>query len=320
MIKLKESQIAQILPEHLAEKASVKALSFALFRAVEKLVGYCERVGVFSVIDSMSDEILDLLALELNTQYYDTSLPTESKRKLIKNTFVWYIGAGTPQAVEELVAAVFGEGKVEEWFEYGGEPYCFRVNLKNVEVSHGQNAQFRKMLSKVKRLGAHLDAILYTFYYMVWQQLVYDVHIRITGAFYPRSNIPPHCLEGTTRLDGKYPLNGYLSGKSHDFYPIALQVRGEADGREGMSSDGEAEVCGGAAQLTGTGAAMLVRGAGEVEPCPVGTLQMGCAAGEAGGTAAAGYLWVEKDWGTLDGSRRLNGSRRLDAEAYEVEV
>ena len=72
--------------------------------------------------------------------------------------------------------------------------------------------------------------------------------------------------------------------------------------------------------MVGTGTKMLVRGAGEVEACPAGALRGGCTAGEAGGTAAAGYLWVEKDWGTLDGSRRLNGSRRLDAEAYEVEV
>ena len=48
------------------------------------------------------------------------------------------------------------------------------------------------------------------------------------GAFWPRSNLPRHLLDGTTRLDGRYPLSGYLSGQSLDFYPLVLQVAGTA--------------------------------------------------------------------------------------------
>lgn len=158
MIKLKDSQVAQILPEYLSERASVQALSFALYRAVERLIGYCGNISVFAVIDMAPDYVLDMLALDLNTQYYDDSIPIESKRKLIKNTMVWYMSAGTPQAVEELVAAVFGEGKVEEWFEYGDEPYYFKITT-NAQMTPEMNAQFSLMLRRVKNARSHIRAI-----------------------------------------------------------------------------------------------------------------------------------------------------------------
>ena len=101
---------------------------------------------------------MDLLAVELDTQYYDTSLPIDSKRNLIKGTLVWYMSAGTPSAVEELVTAVFGEGEVKEWYEYGGDPYFFKIET-NAYLTPDINAQFAKMILRVKNARSHLEAI-----------------------------------------------------------------------------------------------------------------------------------------------------------------
>lgn len=158
MIKLQESQIAQILPEYLSGRASVQALSYALHRAVERFVGYCGNIGIFAIIDTAPGYVLDMLAIELATQYYETSLPLPAKRKLIKNTLVWYMSAGTPKAVEELVAAVFGEGEVAEWFEYGDDPYYFKITT-NAQMTPEMNAQFSAMLERVKNSRSHIRAI-----------------------------------------------------------------------------------------------------------------------------------------------------------------
>lgn len=246
MIKLQDSQITQILPEYLSERESVQALSFALHKAVERLIRHCGNIGVFSSIDSVSENVLNLLAGEMDTQYYDDSLSMDAKRKLIQNTLSWYMGTGTPKAVEELVTAVYGHGEVEEWFEYGGEPHFFRVSITNMEVKHGQNEEFRHILSKIKRLSAHLDAIRYVFHEEIIQPIGYELVMRFTGAFWPRSNLPRHLLDGTTRLDGRYPLNGYLSGQSLDFYPVVLRVAGTALWRKagvgGEAGDAAAEI------------------------------------------------------------------------------
>lgn len=158
MIKLYNSNITDILPEALSGKNEVIALGYAINKAMQRLIEYCRNTSVYAVIDTAPDYVLDMLALELNTQYYDDSLEIEAKRKLIKNTLVWYMSAGTPAAVEELIAAVFGEGEVKEWFEYGGEPYFFKI-LTNALMTPEMNEQFTTMLRRVKNARSHIEAI-----------------------------------------------------------------------------------------------------------------------------------------------------------------
>lgn len=158
MIKLDQSRIAQILPQYLADRTEVKCLSYAINKAVVKFVNYCGDIGVFAMIDSAPDDVLDLLAVELNTQYYDTSLNIQRKRALIKGTLTWYLAAGTPSAVEELTATVFGEGDVSEWFEYGDDPYYFKI-ITNAALTPETDRMFLKMIERVKNARSHIRAI-----------------------------------------------------------------------------------------------------------------------------------------------------------------
>lgn len=158
MIELQNSQISQILPECLSGQAGVQALSFAINRAIERFVGYCGNISVFAVIDMAPGYVLDMLALDLNTQYYESSLPVGAKRKLIKNTLVWYMSAGTPKAVEELVITVFGKGKIEEWFEYGDDPYYFRIKTDAVMKPQMMD-EFMTMLRYIKNTRSWLRMI-----------------------------------------------------------------------------------------------------------------------------------------------------------------
>ncbi len=161
MIKLKSSQISQILPEYFSMSPNTQALSYALYCAVDKFIKYCRDISVFSVIDTASDYVLDILAAELDTQYYEETLPIHTKRQLIKNTLNWYMKIGTPAAVEELVRTVFGEGKVEEWFQYGGQPYTFRI-ITNANPSPEAIKKFEKIIMKVKNIRSHLDCVSYS--------------------------------------------------------------------------------------------------------------------------------------------------------------
>ena len=68
------------------------------------------------------------------------------------------MGAGTPAAVEELVTAVFGDGKVEEWFEYGDEPFYFRITV-NAAPTPDMISYLDSMIGKVKNTRSHLRAV-----------------------------------------------------------------------------------------------------------------------------------------------------------------
>ena len=160
MIKLNDSNIINILPEALANNAKTVALGYALNKAMQRMIGYCQNIGVYNTIDTLPEQILDLLAVELNTQYYDDSLSIKVKRSLIKNTLVWYMNTGTPATVTELAEAVFGNGEIKEWFEYGGEPYCFKIYTSNINTTDEMIQQVTELVSKIQNVRSHLEEVI----------------------------------------------------------------------------------------------------------------------------------------------------------------
>lgn len=159
MIKLYDSQIAQILPDYLSGNAEVQAMSYAISQGIKRLIDCCNNIGVYAVVDTLPEYALDMLAVELDTQYYDTSFSVEVKRGLIKNTLVWYLKAGTPSAVAELIAAVFGEGEIQEWFEYGGKPYYFKI-MTNATITTDGIQYLLSMIERVKNARSHVEQII----------------------------------------------------------------------------------------------------------------------------------------------------------------
>lgn len=159
MIDLYNSNITKILPESLAGEASVQALGYAINKAMKRLIDHCQYIGVYAAIDTAPEKILDMLALDLNTQYYDDSLNIEVKRALIKNTLVWYMGTGTPAAVVEMVEAVFGNGEIQEWFEYGGEPYHFKINTSNINSTDEMIRQIEALIGSIQNVRSYLEEV-----------------------------------------------------------------------------------------------------------------------------------------------------------------
>lgn len=158
MIKFKDSEITQILPSNLKYDYQVQAISYVIKKALEKVIKYSNLIAIYAAIDDMPDHILDLLAIESRTQYYDENLSVETKRRLLKNTLIWHCKAGTPSAVEELISTIFGEGEVKEWFEYGGDPYSFKI-ISDAALDEESAIEFSKMIDKVKNVRSHLDGL-----------------------------------------------------------------------------------------------------------------------------------------------------------------
>ena len=136
----------------------LKALSYALQQACRLLYRYSRRLYIYTNLDEQPEEVIDLLASELRTQYYRSTLDLDTKRRLVKNTLIWYMSAGTPEAVEELVAVVFGEGEVKEWYEYADKPYYFKI-ATNAILTPEMNDFFSIMIRRVKNTRSHLRAI-----------------------------------------------------------------------------------------------------------------------------------------------------------------
>lgn len=169
MINYFEGQITDLLPHNLTDDPAVQALSLALREGTQLLWHYTQLARIYCNIDTAPDFVLDLLAKELRTQYYADSMELEVKRGLVRNTLIWYMTAGTPAAVEELVGVVFGEGEVKEWFEYGGDPFNFKI-ITNAAMTEDILNVFSEMIRRVKNTRSHIEAI--------------EIHREITQPYY----------------------------------------------------------------------------------------------------------------------------------------
>lgn len=161
MIKYEDAEIISVLPPILSSDPDIIAISYAYKMAMEKIINLSIQTLLYADIDHMDNEVLDLMALEFRTQYYDEGLPTDIKRQLVKNALGWYQRAGTPNAVKELINIVFGEGDIVEWFDFADPPYTpgtFEIQTES-RVTEELITYFTNLIHRVKNARSHIRRI-----------------------------------------------------------------------------------------------------------------------------------------------------------------
>lgn len=158
-MKLSNLDFIRLLPQFMRDDDAVMGLAAGLNEIIPSLAASCETMSTWDHIDELSESELDELAWELNILWYDPTATIAVKRDIVRNSDKVWRYLGTKWAVENVIKSYFGEGHIEEWFEYGGEPGRFRVYSSNPSVNADRLAEFLNILEKVKRASAKLDAI-----------------------------------------------------------------------------------------------------------------------------------------------------------------
>lgn len=163
MINLRDSSILKVLPYAINRAPEVQALAYAINKQINKIEDYADATRTWSALNTIPEKMIDIMALELRTMYYDESLPLDSKRLLVLNTINIYKKLGTPSAVKDMVTYVCGETEVKEWHEYGGDPYLFRVyvtcNREKITYIH---KNIVRLIDLVKNTRSWLEYVHYT--------------------------------------------------------------------------------------------------------------------------------------------------------------
>lgn len=156
MIKLDDLNLVDILPDNLKQDEVTLAIAEVANDEFKRLL---EEIEILNPQTATPAFALDMVAYEEHVDFYDITLPEEIKRELIAKSEHLHRIKGTPAAVEELITTVFGEGKVVEWFEYGGQPFRFKVVTSNPSVTLEKADQFIRALDSVKRKSARLEKV-----------------------------------------------------------------------------------------------------------------------------------------------------------------
>lgn len=152
-----------ILPPALTQDPAMMARAAADAEALAARLGEIGRVRVISNIDGLDEAVLNILARDFKVDWWDRDYSIEEKRRTLKGS--WYIHKhmGTKAAVETAIRAIYPLTTVEEWFEYGGSPYGFKIRL-NLTGTEWTEERPRRILERVefyKSLRSHLDGMEY---------------------------------------------------------------------------------------------------------------------------------------------------------------
>ena len=131
---------------------------------LSKRVEEIDRLRIYSRIDELEEPLLSILAHDFKVDWWDSDYTLEEKRKTLKVSWIVHKRLGTKYAVETAMSAIYPHTKVKEWFEYGGNPYCFRLEI-NATGSNGDLDKQRRVLQRLsyyKNLRSHLDSVDYT--------------------------------------------------------------------------------------------------------------------------------------------------------------
>lgn len=161
-MKLSTIEFVRLLPHFMRDDLAVQGLASGIDSLIPSLAESIGRLTSWDKIEELSEAELDELAWELNIFWYNKSAPIETKRDLVRNSDKVYQKLGTKWAVENVIEAYFGEGYLQEWYEYGGDPGTFRVYSSNPTLNNERINEFLSILSKVKRHSAHLDGVFIT--------------------------------------------------------------------------------------------------------------------------------------------------------------
>ena len=160
---LTRENLVATLPPALQKDPSAVALAEAMADLLAQRPEEIEQLRIYPVIDRLDERLLDILAYDFKVDWWDADYSLEEKRRTLKNSWRVHKTLGTKAAVEMAVSAIYPNTQVVEWWEYGGEPYHFRLHI-NVSDDNIESDKQRRVLSRLdtyNNLRSHLDTINY---------------------------------------------------------------------------------------------------------------------------------------------------------------
>lgn len=111
-------------------------------------------------IDDMKVDLLDHLAYQLHVDSYEQTDAIDVKRQLIKRSIAIHRHKGTVFAVKTAIATVFEQANLSEWFDYGGEPYHFKVDKITAALRGNKDiTRLVELINQSKNVRSWLDEV-----------------------------------------------------------------------------------------------------------------------------------------------------------------
>lgn len=209
---LTKENLLAALPQALQRDPSVSALAEGIAEVLAGRPAEIDRLRIYPAIDRLDERLLDILAQDFKVDWWDPNYSLEEKRRTLRDHWRVHKSLGTPAAVVTAISAIYQGTTLEEWFQYDGEPYHFRLNI-DLTGDQGDPERMQRVLERLeyyKSLRSHLDSIDYSTRAGPFPFSTKEMFFLDTVAFPLRcSNTPDELirLDGRRRLDGSWKLD-----------------------------------------------------------------------------------------------------------------
>jgi len=139
MINTHKLSLMDLIPASVKSVES-EALAYALDPELHEIESLIDNLSFLTQIDKLPEWLIEELAYQWRVNLHLQLSPSlYQKRALVKHALRWHKHKGSPAALEEMIAIFFPESRIEEWYEYGGDPFFFRVIL----YANGMNTKMQ---------------------------------------------------------------------------------------------------------------------------------------------------------------------------------
>lgn len=153
-----EFNIAQLVPEFLRNDKNGYAIAKALEAGLKYFLARAqEGLDCLQNIEKMPEWRLDEMAWELGC-LYDYNANIEVKRRWIAEATPLFSAYGTPQAIYNYLSGFFEQVELEEYWQYHGDPFHFRVTVSG-EWTDANEVWTRRAIAQAKNVRSVLDDI-----------------------------------------------------------------------------------------------------------------------------------------------------------------
>jgi hypothetical protein len=165
-------------------------------------------------------------------------MPVGVKRDLVLKSLDWHFRKGTPSVVEDIVSTVFSKAIVQEWFEYDGLPYRFRIGIDGELLDETARKSLIRAINNVKNTRSYLDAFTpmmffedefnVTDYIMMIVNVngfedIYKKRLQFNGAIKFDGHTVNNRITGRGKFNSRFRFNGDLNFNGIGILPVPYQ-------------------------------------------------------------------------------------------------
>ncbi|ARU23684.1 hypothetical protein RSSE_c3301 [Ralstonia solanacearum] len=115
------------------------------------------------LVDTVDASALPLLAEQLHIlgEGWQFALDDDARRRLLKRSIELHKYKGTRWALQQVLETLALSGQVSEWFEYGGQPYHFKINVDLEErgIDPETFDALVALITEYKNVRSHLELL-----------------------------------------------------------------------------------------------------------------------------------------------------------------